>query len=148
MQSLKLSYCLLAGLLPKSLKQGLWSARTRNDIGIGSLQLLERMRALPPAPFPFRYPGGEAQCASHWKLWSAQPRDLVFMLAAPLNSTQTDALIEVSHIICRARCRIKMQGPLFKKEENSAMKDTELHSLILSSMVSLLTCRGGLNFSI
>lgn len=48
MQSLKLSYCLLAGLLPKSLKQGLWSARTRNDIGIGSLQLLERMRALPP----------------------------------------------------------------------------------------------------
>lgn len=147
MQSLKLSYRLLAGLLPKSLKQGLWSARTRNDIGIGSLQLLERMRAPTPS-FPLHYPGGEAQCASHWKLWSAQPRDLVLMLAAPLNSTQTDALIEVSHIICRARCRIKMQGPLFKKQENSAMKDTELHSLILSSMVSLLTCRGGLNFSI
>lgn len=64
------------------------------------------------------------------------------MLAAPLNSTQTNALIEVSHIICRAPCRMKMQGPLFKKQENSATKGSELQRFILSSTVSLLTCQG------
>lgn len=48
------------------------------------------------------------------------------MLAAPLNSTQTNALIEVSHIICSAQRRMQIQGPLFKKQENSAMKGTKL----------------------
>lgn len=53
-------------------------------------------------------------------------RDLFLLLAAPQNSTQTNALIAASYITCRAQGKMKMQAVCSKEQGKSAIRDTKI----------------------